>query len=82
MMLLCCRHAQALATVKAYSSWLAQFYIESQDHTEQRQKCISFINTTIEATVPLFNRQVGFCKNVHSSFYMNIILTQRFCYHV
>lgn len=50
-------HAQALATLKAYAHWLAQYYTEAQK-INQQAKFASLFSTLIEAVVPLFRKQI------------------------
>ncbi|KAI0232540.1 Exportin-6-A, partial [Lamellibrachia satsuma] len=50
-------HAQAFAAVKAYSSWLAQFYVESKVDEMQRLKCTEMINTVVDTVLPMFTKE-------------------------
>ena len=54
-----CRHAQAFAAVKAYSAWLAQFYVESKVDEMQRLKCTEMINTVVDTVLPMFTKEVS-----------------------
>ena len=49
-----------MAAVKANTSWLAQFYAESQNHEEQQQKCASMITSLMDVITPLITQQVFF----------------------
>ena len=53
------RHAQALAAIKPYAHWLAQFYSESTQFPEQRQKFTDLVTTLLDAVVGLFDEQVS-----------------------
>ncbi|GAB1610031.1 exportin-6-like isoform X1, partial [Argonauta hians] len=50
-------HAQALATLKAFSHWLSQYHCESQKVNQPQQFTILF-STLVDATLPLFQTQI------------------------
>ncbi|XP_052833798.1 exportin-6 [Octopus bimaculoides] len=52
-----CRHAQALATLKAFAHWLSQYHSESQKISQPLKFTILF-STLVEATLPLFRKQI------------------------
>eukprot|EP00106_Octopus_bimaculoides_P006080 XP_014773522.1 PREDICTED: exportin-6-like [Octopus bimaculoides] len=51
------RHAQALATLKAFAHWLSQYHSESQKISQPLKFTILF-STLVEATLPLFRKQI------------------------
>ena len=52
------RHAQSLAAVKAYVTWLAQYHVEAPATGEQRQDCNNMLTAALEAILPLHENQV------------------------
>ncbi|XP_013378925.1 exportin-6-like, partial [Lingula anatina] len=66
-------HAQALAAMKAYSHWLAEYYVESYKHQEQRQKCEQLIMTVVHTCIPLFEKEIP-DKIVHSAAHLLLTL--------
>ncbi|XP_064637974.1 exportin-6-like isoform X2 [Lineus longissimus] len=51
-------HAQALATLKAYSHWLSQFGMQSQSHNDHKEKFFTIMSTVIDSLLPLFEKDV------------------------
>ncbi|XP_064607184.1 exportin-6-like [Liolophura sinensis] len=66
-------HAQALAAIKAYATWLSQYYLQSHREKEQLEKCEVIITTLVEATTPLISKQVPE-KIVHSACHLLVSL--------
>lgn len=52
-------HAQALATLKAYSHWLSQFGMQSQSHNDHKEKFFTIMSTVIDSLLPLFEKDVS-----------------------
>ncbi|XP_071494224.1 exportin-6-like [Diadema antillarum] len=60
-------HAQALAGLKAYSHWLAQFYNEtSRQGGRHHQKFVPLVTSLVEAIAPELAKQIP-CKIILSS---------------
>lgn len=57
------RHAQALAAVKPYTHWLSQFYNESANQPEHRQKFTELITTLLDALACHFEESVSSHQN-------------------
>ncbi|CAI9731470.1 Hypothetical predicted protein [Octopus vulgaris] len=51
------QHAQALATLKVFAHWLSQYHYESQKMS-QPLKLTIFFSTLVNATLPLFRKQI------------------------
>lgn len=66
-------HAQALAAIKPFAHWLAQFYAESQNYPDQRQKFTDLITTLLDAITCLFDEQIP-DKISHSSAHLLLSL--------
>ena len=56
---LCPRHAQALAAIKAYSHWLLQLYTESTRINQETDQFYNIVVTLIDTVSQLTNKQVG-----------------------
>jgi len=53
------RHAQAIASVKAFSHWLAQYYNESQRVEAEKEKFATILSSLLESLMPLFTTKVS-----------------------
>lgn len=58
-LVMCFSHAQALATLKAYSHWLSQFGMQSQSHNDHKEKFFTIMSTVIDSLLPLFEKDVS-----------------------
>ncbi|XP_053382045.1 exportin-6-like [Mercenaria mercenaria] len=67
------RHAQALAAIKPFAHWLSQFYAESQNYPDQRQKFTDLITTLLDAITCLFEEQIP-DKIAHSAAHLLLSL--------
>lgn len=52
------RHAQAIASIKAFAHWLSQFYSETQKVNLDKDKFSSLISTLLDSIVPMFSKEV------------------------
>ncbi|XP_045213258.2 exportin-6-like [Mercenaria mercenaria] len=66
-------HAQALAAIKPFAHWLSQFYAESLNYPDQRQKFTDLITTLLDAITCLFEEQIP-DKIAHSAAHLLLSL--------
>lgn len=67
-------HAQTLASLKAYSHWMAQFYSESVRQEPLKEQFLNMMRLMIDATVPMINNEIPE-KIVHSAAHLLVSLT-------
>ncbi|KAL5018253.1 hypothetical protein ScPMuIL_003975 [Solemya velum] len=67
-------HAQSIATIKAFSPWLAQFYVESERTNQEKEKFATLMSSLIDSVVPLFSKEVP-DKIIHSAAHLILSIT-------